>query len=170
MAASPMSHPLIVVIPIQVDNATGRLCASFVSKEEIDVGKGGEAATQDICRILMAGKLMGDVRTTGEAPLAPPSRPGTIMTDDTAVLFVLYTVHSIVLSMVRMDLSITLSTVIIADKCVCYSAEIIAIMLPVLLQLSELIAAEADPLALAKAGKLLGFLSLSCNSAAPLSP
>lgn len=82
-----MSHPLIHAISVQVDNATGRLCASFISKEEIDVGKGGEAATQDICRILMAGKLMGDVRTTGEAPRAPstPNTPGTHMARDTTL-------------------------------------------------------------------------------------
>lgn len=41
---------------------------SFVTKEAIDIGKGGGAATQDVCRILMAVKLMGDVRSDGEAP------------------------------------------------------------------------------------------------------
>ena len=38
---------------------------TFVTKEAVEVGKGGEAATQDVCRILMAVKLMGDVRTNG---------------------------------------------------------------------------------------------------------
>ena len=51
-----------------MDNATSRLSTSFVTKEAIEVGKGGGAATQDVCRILMAVKLMGDVRTTGEIP------------------------------------------------------------------------------------------------------
>lgn len=66
-----------------------------------------------------------------------------------------YDVSFITHLIVPMELSIRLSTAMFADKRVFHSAEIVSIMLPVLLQLSELIAAEADPLALAKAGKLL---------------
>ena len=64
----------------QVDNATGRLTKTFITKEPVGAGRGGEAATQDVCRILMAVKLMGDVRTTGEAPcLGPASNHKTLV-------------------------------------------------------------------------------------------
>ncbi len=50
----------------QVDNATERLTATYVDGKEVDVGRGGEPSTQDLCRKVMAVELMGsDKRSPG---------------------------------------------------------------------------------------------------------
>ena len=50
----------------QVDNATERLTATYVDGKEVDVGRGGEPSTQDLCRKIMAVELMGsDKRSPG---------------------------------------------------------------------------------------------------------
>ena len=50
----------------QVDNATERLTATYVDGKEVDVGRGGQPSTQDLCRKVMAVELMGsDKRSPG---------------------------------------------------------------------------------------------------------
>ena len=49
-----------------MDNATERLTATYVDGKEVDIGRGGEPSTQDLCRKLMAVELMGgDKRSPG---------------------------------------------------------------------------------------------------------
>ena len=51
----------------QVDNATERLTAKYVDGKEVDIGRGGEPSTQDLCRKIMAVELMGeDKRSAGD--------------------------------------------------------------------------------------------------------
>ena len=68
-----LRSPDLSVAPAQVDNATERLTAKYVDGKEVDVGRGGEPSTQDLCRKVMAVELMGETkRSPGAANLSGP--------------------------------------------------------------------------------------------------